>query len=91
MYNLSSERVSCLWRAGGHRWEEQQQEQLQQQLEEINRKSLRLIEKLGEGQFGMVCLHNIYCILCSAWYAYSTHICIMFGMVYYTIQYVFYD
>ena len=60
LYNLSSERVSCLWRTGGHRWEEQQQEQLQQQLEEINRKSLRLIEKLGEGEFGMVCLHNTY-------------------------------
>jgi hypothetical protein len=52
LYHLSSERVSCLWR-GGTRWEEPH---MDGDLQQINRKSLRLIEKLGEGKFGMVSL-----------------------------------
>jgi hypothetical protein len=38
---------------GGTRWEEPH---MDGDLQQINRKSLRLIEKLGEGKFGMVSL-----------------------------------
>ncbi len=52
VYQLSSELVSCLWRVvGTTRWEGQEQ---LLHLHQINRKSLRLIEKIGEGKFGMV-------------------------------------